>query len=402
MRRQRIVVAGAGVAGSILARALQGRDDVEVICLERATPGDHGDAGTGLNLGPNAVKALRAHLPDLAALLEESSLPWRRWTVDLTDGRRLMDLDLLEVADNVGVRIRWSALYGLLREAPGQRISYGSELVDLSDDGRTATVRDRRTDEVSRIADIDLLVACDGRYSRIRERLLGSEPPRFLGVALYRLLFPVGADCPIDDYGQWFNGPNRLLAFRVPGDLVYCAGSFPIPRDAEVPAAMKAEEPLRQAYTPATGPASPEAAFLIDAIARNAEDLHWARLQEGSVRFAVPDLPVLLLGDAAHPMVPTLGQGATQSVEDACVAAQVITRALAAGSSLEPVPGQVEALRLERVRFAADFSREATDTMLEGADPVAGTLKKRGTEFQARLARLYRDAPLPAEAAGRR
>ena len=77
-------------------------------------------------------------------------------------------------------------------------------------------------------------------------------------------------------------------------------------------------------------------------------------------------------------MVPTLGQGATQSVEDACVAAQVITRALAAGSSLEPVPGQVEALRLERVRFAADFSREATDTMLEGADPVAGTLKKLG------------------------
>ena len=261
MRRQRIVIAGAGVAGSILAQALQGRDDVEVICLERATPGDHGDAGTGLNLGPNAIKALRAHLPDLAALLEENSLPWRRWTVDLTDGRRLMDLDLLEVADNAGVRIRWSALYGLLREASGASIRYGSELVDVSDDGRTAMVRDPATDEVSRIEDIDLLVACDGRYSRIRERLLGGEPPHFLGVALYRLLFPVGSDCPIDDYGQWFNGPNRLLAFRVPGDLVYCAGSFPIPPDAEVPAAMKAEGPLRQAYMPATGPASPRPAF---------------------------------------------------------------------------------------------------------------------------------------------
>ena len=55
------------------------------------------------------------------------------------------------------------------------------------------------------------------------------ELPNFLGVCLFRLPFPAGADRPIDDYGQWFNGPNRLLAFRVPGDFVYCAGSIPCP-----------------------------------------------------------------------------------------------------------------------------------------------------------------------------
>jgi hypothetical protein len=47
------------------------------------------------------------------------------------------------------------------------------------------------------------------------------------------------------------------------------------------------------------------------------------------------------------------------------------------------------------VKFVVDFSREATDTMLAGADPVAGALKKLEPAFQNRLARLYRDAPAP-------
>ena len=41
-----------------------------------------------------------------------------------------------------------------------------------------------------------------------------------------------------------------------------------------------------------------------------------------------------------------------------------------------------------------DFSRDATDTMLAGADPIAGTLEKLEPPFQNRLVRLYRDAPM--------
>jgi len=62
------------------------------------------------------------------------------------------------------------------------------------------------------------------------------------------------------------------------------------------------------------------------------------------------------------------------------------------------VGDRVEARRAERVRFVVQFSRDATDTMLEGADPVAGTLKKTEPAFLAKLARLYRDIPLPATA----
>ena len=54
----RIVIVGAGVAGCVMARKLSRLEGVEVTCLERVQRDDHSEAGTGLNVGPNAVKAL--------------------------------------------------------------------------------------------------------------------------------------------------------------------------------------------------------------------------------------------------------------------------------------------------------------------------------------------------------
>ena len=164
---------------------------------------------------------------------------------------------------------------------------------------------------------------------------------------------------------------------------------------------MKQPAFLAAAYQPADGPPSAQAAYLIDAIQRHAGRIHWARLQEGSIAYS-REPGILLVGDSAHPMVPTLGQGATQACEDACVVVDEIRAALAAGRPLATVPSRVERRRADRVRFVADFSREASDTMLAGADPVAGTLKKTQPAFQQKLQRLYRDIPHPLPAhAGR-
>jgi 2-polyprenyl-6-methoxyphenol hydroxylase-like FAD-dependent oxidoreductase len=391
----RIVIVGAGVAGSLVASGLAGRDDVEVICLEKVDSAGQADAGTGLNIGPNAIKSLTSVMPERAKTIVANSLPWKRWTVSCTDGRQLMDLPLGAVADNLGVRIRWSELYVLLRAPIAGNIVYEAELRACGHDRERLFVRysDARADGEQTLGDIDLLIAGDGRYSRIREHFCGKEEPEFLGVCLYRILFPAEPDCPIDDYSQWFNGPNRLLAFRTPGNLVYCAGSFPIPADGIIPDGMKSPEALRRCYTPSERPASRECALLIEAIVRHADHIHWARLQEGSVRYAAGP-GVLLVGDAAHPMAPTLGQGATQAVEDACVVVDEVRKARRRGDGLESISERVDARRRARAQFVADFSREATDTMLAGADPIAGTLAKLEAPFQERLARLYRDAPV--------
>ena len=116
--------------------------------------------------------------------------------------------------------------------------------------------------------------------------------------------------------------------------------------------------------------------------------IHWARLQEGSVTYGNKS-GILLAGDAAHPMVPTLGQGATQACEDACVVVDEIKLALDAGAALAAVPGRVEARRAGRVGFVVDLSRAATDTMLAGADPIEGTRWKTEPPFLGASSRNF-------------
>jgi salicylate hydroxylase len=155
-------------------------------------------------------------------------------------------------------------------------------------------------------------------------------------------------------------------------------------------------------YAPKGRKLSAQAQWLLDSVCTHAADLHWARMQEQDLLYADPRLNVLFLGDAAHGMVPTLGQGATQTIEDATVAAEVVRREWGCGRrSPRGWLRLIAELRAERMRFAMQFSREATDTMLAGADPVAGTLQKAGPDFMAKLRRLYRDSGLAASSGGR-
>jgi salicylate hydroxylase len=112
--------------------------------------------------------------------------------------------------------------------------------------------------------------------------------------------------------------------------------------------------------------------------------------------YRAADCNVLYLGDAAHGMVPTLGQGATQAIEDAANAAALIARRYQAGQhDVDDWLSEIEAARQDRMRFVMEFSLEATDTMLAGADPVAGTQHKNEAPFQNKLKALYRDVGLP-------
>ena len=396
----KIVVIGAGVAGCIVARALAGRSGVEVICLEKVDASDHSESGTGLNVGPNAIMALQRHSAALHQAVLARSYPWRSWRISLTDGTLLFDLPLSTVADNDGIRIRWSELYAALRGEAAGLIRYGAQVSSL---GYMAGSADRLFVEYAengaarRIDDIDLLVAGDGRYSVARSLTAGAPVMRQHGVVIYRLLVPDTTAGLIDDYEQWFNGPNRLLAFRVPGNAIYLAGTFPIAPGDDIPEAARDAAYLRALYTPASGAPSAQCRWLIDTICANVPAIHWARLQESQPLYMDDKGHVLFLGDASHGMVPTLGQGATQAVEDACVAADLLLKRIeAAGPAALAVPAvlrEFEQLRADRVRFVMDFSREASDTLEAGSDPVAGARKKMDAPFQRKLERLYRDVP---------
>ncbi|MDO9498659.1 NAD(P)/FAD-dependent oxidoreductase [Falsiroseomonas sp.] len=375
----RIGIIGTGVAGSLLAEGLHGFD---VTAFERVAPGDQAESGTGLNIGPNALKALRLHLPARHAALRAASLPWQRWFIDLADGTRLFDLDLLQVAEEPGVRIRWSELYRLLRAPVAACTRHGHALEALEEDdaGRLVPVFRTKTGLV-REGGFDLLVGADGRYSRLRALAAGEAEGTLLGVCIWRLLVADAADCPYDDYGQWFQGNARLLSFRVPGGAVYIAGTFPLPEDGQIPEAMKTAAAQRALFTPAAAAPCDAVAWMLARIEQHLAQIHWARSATVPVLRHALDGRALFLGDAAQAMVPTLGQGATQAVECGVVAARV----LRAGGDA----AAVAAARDARVEFVRDFSMAASDTLLPPVDVVAGTRSKMGSDFLARLRRLY-------------
>lgn len=383
----RIAIIGTGVAGSLAAEMLAGRPGFSVRAFDRLAAGEEAEAGTGLNIGPNAMKALRLYLPARHAAVRAASLPWKRWFIDTAAGERLADIDLLRVAEEPGIRLRWSELYRVLRApvAPLTRHGARFEALEEAADGRLRPIFRGPDGALFDEGDFDLLMGCDGRYSRLREITAGPVTPRFFGVALTRLLVPDAGDAPLDDYGQWFNGHARLLAFRLPGGAAYVAGSVPLPTpEAEVPEAWRAPGYQAALYEPADAPPCPAVAWMCRMIRAMPGQTHWARLQESPILRHTLGGRVLLLGDAAQGMVPTLGQGATQAIEDAVLGGAV----LAAGGDA----AAVAALRDPRVDWVRRFSVDSTDTMLR-ADPVEGSRKKGQEPYLSRLKQLYTAIP---------
>jgi salicylate hydroxylase len=295
----RIVIVGAGVAGCILTRSLSRLRGAEVVCLERVRAGEHVDFGTGLNIGPNGVKALRAHDPALAEAVTALSFPWRSWKVSLTDGTPLLHLPLASVADTEGWRIRWSEFYRVLRDAAAPAITYGCTITHVAPcecDAEKTCIEWLQDGAERRLDDVDLLVATDGRCSQVRWTISGAPAPRHVGVAISRVLVPDTSGGLIDDYEQWFNGPNHLLGFRVPPAHVYAACTFPIPPDEPIPEALERPEAIREMYVPQGGKLSAPAQWTLDALCARAADLQWARMQWHCLRYADPDWNVLYLG----------------------------------------------------------------------------------------------------------
>ena len=467
----RVAIAGAGFSGAILARHLSRRGDVEVACFEKMAQTSvrkhwtQPVTGAGLNINPNAMATLKQIDPELEEAMRGIGLPRESVRASTVAGRAVYEADMKDegLADTTGCRVRWDDANTLIRKHAGDCIRWETTVDghEVGADGKITLTLGHSDGTTTTEADFDLLVAGEGRYSTVRSRVNGGAPPTKYGdVCNFRILVPntqpegqawpdeMGPAGLFDDLQLIYNesptveqlpkdsalredpeftecvlrSTPRVGIMRIPrskfkeevGESLYIFGNFAIPAGGEIPDSSKSAEAMHCLFTPKEGEAAltPEGSFIRETLTRNADKLHWARFQDIPVQYTDETGHVLMLGDAAHAFCPSLGQGATSSIEDACVAAFELGAALDASGGdreamLRELSGTLEkvaARQADRVSFIRDISTEAGHHLRfeKGAadgrtalddDAAAWLDDGHHTEWRSKVRRMWLDYP---------
>lgn len=316
----KIGIIGGGIGGLAAAIALH-KAGHHVSVFEQAER--FGRVGADINLTPNAVRALDG-LGVGAQLRETAARPnariSRMWDTGEETSRLAMSDEAERQYGAPQLTMHRADVMAALEQAlaPGQ-LHLGKRSVAFADaDGQASvTFADGSTHAV------DLLVGADGIHSGVRKFLFGEEHPQFTGIVSYRAVVPAerlsGSDLgafvkwwgPTDDLQIVTFPLNRgrdVFIFATTSQADWTHESWTTPGDADA---------LRRAYANF----HPQARALLDAC-----DTVLA-----SALYVRDPLPcwtgarMALLGDACHPMMPFMAQGAGMAIEDAVVLSRALT-----------------------------------------------------------------------------
>jgi salicylate hydroxylase len=334
-RRARIAVIGGGIGGLTAAQALRLRG-LEVSVYE-AQP-ELKEIGAGVALGPNAMKALRAlelEAPVRAIAWEPESDCLRAWKTARVISRTPHDLQAARYGAAGCFAHRADLLDALAAQLPDGMVSLGARCVSVDGDGEVASARFTDGSEI----EADAIVGADGIHSSVRAGLFGADAPRFTGKICYRSVIPVdavpGGPPPLENV-TWLGPHGAVVVYRVRrGELINVVNHHDdetYKHESWITECDRAE--VLERY-------SSWHESLLRLFSASEVWYKWALYD----RDPIPQWTrgrATVLGDAAHPMLPYLGQGACQAMEDGCVLA----------AALAAAPGDVpEALRrYERAR----------------------------------------------------
>jgi salicylate hydroxylase len=314
------VVVGGGIGGLATALALA-RSGLRVSVLERAP--QFAEVGAGLQLAPNATRILR-EWGVLDRVLDAGVLPRRLVMRDAVTGTELTHLDLgAPFQARYGgpyVVVHRSDLLAVLVDAcrdAGVDLVPGTHVDHVENDGRSATVH-----AGSQRIPAELVVAADGLRSTLR-RLVSDDELVGQGYVAYRGAVPVAEvdDEPAPAAAQEVVvhvGPGRHLvqyALRR-GEVLNTVAVFRSPGYRRREPDWGGPDELEAAFAGSCGPVRRGLAWLW-------RDRRWPMYD----RLPIPTWVsgrLALTGDAAHPMLQYLAQGACQAIEDAhCLAAEL-------------------------------------------------------------------------------
>ncbi|MFN8533241.1 MAG: FAD-dependent monooxygenase [Dehalococcoidia bacterium] len=318
-----IVIVGAGIGGLTAALALLQRN-IPVRVFEEAPA--LGEVGAGLSIQPNGRRVLAALglLEPLAEVVVAANGAARRdyVTGEIISQTSAKGTDWLSGGPAVWFLHRadlHSALVDAIRAIDPSVIVPDRQLVSLAQDNTGVEARFADGARVRGPA----VIGADGLRSTTRAALFGPEHPRFRGVVAWRGLVPMDRIPPglvTPDSCRWIGPNNRILCYPVRkrtlmnyvaavANQTWQVESWKVHSEvSELLAAFEGADPTIEQVIRQT---PPELCF------------KWALFdREPLERWTVGR--VTLLGDAAHPMLPFLGQGAGMAMEDGLVLARVL------------------------------------------------------------------------------
>lgn len=327
MSAPHILIAGSGIGGLTAAIALA-RRGFSVTVAEKRT--GFGETGAGIQLSPNAghiLEALDLGLAVKRASVVAERLVVRRWQ----DGSPLAEMPMTTAGTAPPFRtIRRTDLHTLLLDAarslPGIRLIVGRGLRDISQnaDGITATLATEagQMETISALA----LVGADGLWSRSRELIGDTAPPVFTGYEAWRTLVPNASGRAAPGVVTLHLGPGRH------------AVHYPVSGGREINLVVIREAKEAREGWSRDGEPGQLAAHLTKAepmlhkLATAAPHwLVWSLFDRQPA--AMAQGRIALLGDAAHPVLPFMAQGAALAIEDAGVLTQELTVHLQQGGA---------------------------------------------------------------------
>lgn len=320
------VVVGGGIGGLAAAVAfLRQGWDVEV--LERAT--EITAVGAGLSLWPNALRALDAL--GLGNRVRECAVEGGTAGIRDPAGRWLTRMDAEAIRARYGspIMMHRADLVHILRSAiPTDAVRTGVTVTEAGVDG---TVR-----HSAGTSSGDIVVGADGIRSVVRRAVCGEVRPRYGGYTAWRVV--VTPHEPLIGMGETWGRGERFGYGAIADGRVYCFATANMPEGAPGGGLAELHDRFGAWHEPI--PDLLAAANESDLLKRDLYDLPALKTYVAG--------RVALVGDAAHAMMPTLGQGACQALEDAVV----LARAAADGDLT-----RYDRERRPRTRMIADRSR---------------------------------------------
>ncbi|MFK7830438.1 MAG: FAD-dependent monooxygenase [Congregibacter sp.] len=361
-----IIIAGAGIGGLSLALGLA-QQGFRPRVYEQAPA--VGEVGAGISISPNATRGLEwLGLRDF--LLSRANEPLTQWTHHGETGEDLLGIDRNNCRDEYGAayyQLHRADLHNeLLRrcqEYDPEMLVLGACLVGVENaNDRPTALIDTATGKSTRVS-ADVLIGADGVRSTVRDAVFGAGDINFTGQAAWRGLIPAAElpDWATEAVSHNWIGPGRtFVTYPIRGRELVNFVAF-----------ARTDEWFEESWSTPAQPGEIRRAFndwcepvmtVLDAM-DSKQSFRWGLFSRDPLESLVSG-EVALIGDAAHPMLPFFGQGASSSIEDGVV----LGRCFAASASAAEALKRYDHVRTPRVTHLQRESNLGAQR-LQGLDP---------------------------------